>query len=79
MSALPQKRPNDRTAPDGTAVWLIDVDRWISVFGWMCMESLATTDTLGRDDAQRETQINVCTRKTTIVGGSHASGTFFKP
>ena len=27
------------------------------MFGWVCMESLATTDTLGRDDAQRETQV----------------------
>ena len=57
MSALPQKRPDDRTARDGTAVYSIDVDRRISVFGWVCMESLATTDTLGIDEAQRETQV----------------------
>ena len=57
MSGLPQKRPDDRTARDGTTVKSIDVDRRISVFGFVCMESLATTDTLGIDDAQRETQV----------------------
>ena len=57
MSALPQKRPDDRTVPHGSAVYSIDVDRRISVFGWMCIELLATTDTLGRDDAQCDTQV----------------------
>ena len=54
MSALPQKRP---AARDGTVVYSVDVDWRISVFGWVCMESLARTDILGRDDAQRKTQV----------------------
>ena len=29
------------------------------MFGWVCIESLATTNTLGRDDAQRDTHIHV--------------------